>query len=253
MISSKTHISTKQSKTRIKPLPLHPLPNPNEAIGKWIELLAETNKTSFKIIFLYIKKVVTKMGFFRALTNLTTIPIDQLTNLSNEFAEEFWKSPAKCPIQNCRYINKNTSILFKHLEINHNLGRRYKCPYLDCGFKAVSRADLNKHLQHIHDIDLKWYKCPHCDLKTKSSGIFINHLTDVLDPVSVKKYLSQINYKSSVLRGWFQCSHCGFKTKSAHLLLGHLERMLNKYDQNKYRKIIEHNDTNVYIIAEGTD
>jgi hypothetical protein len=49
----------------------------------------------------------------------------------------------------------------------------------------------------IHDIDVKWHHCEHCDYKTKQKGNIKIHMALKHD-IDVK---------------WHHCGHCDFKTR----------------------------------------
>jgi len=150
----------------ITPLPAHPPPESGASIGQWIEKLAEANKTSFRLILFHIIVAAKQIGFLEALAALTRVSITQIQQLSNEFRPTFWEDMKQCPIQNCEYRAKfrPTQTIFRHLRYIHNLGIKwFRCPQPDCEYKTTEKYQLKRHLQNLHNVEFKWHECPFCE------------------------------------------------------------------------------------------
>jgi len=170
------------------PLPAHPPPRPKETIGSWIVRLAHANKTSFKLMFSHIIDISKKYGFISALSEISSISIQQLIKMHNDFKPEFWKNLLQCPIKKCDYDIKtlNYGAYFWHLKKQHKLGLEWiHC--LGCPNSTSEKPNLvitlnlklyyrngKRILRRYEEFDL--FNCPHCSYNTASEKDFKSHL-----------------------------------------------------------------------------
>ncbi len=189
----------------INPLPIHPFPKNKHTIGNWIELLAKANKIKFKSLMFYIIKLSEKTDFIHTLALLTGYPIGKIYFIRNEFKMELTANLKACPIKGYAFIGKSFSNTYIHVATDHNLGIVwYKCAH--CEFKSKDPYTYRSHLSNKHNIKAIWHYCRYCDFKTKNAYTLVYHLA----------------MEHQVGAAWYMCHYCDFKSKNKIQFRKHL-------------------------------
>ncbi len=106
----------------------------------------------------HIVSFAVDIGFENALSLLTRVPVNKVSQINNEFKYEFWENEVMCPINKCGKAFHNKYYLKQHLPHKHNLGSiKYKCQY--CDYKSQSAIQLEKHQIKKHFGKVTKYNC----------------------------------------------------------------------------------------------
>lgn len=190
----------------IDPLPIHPLPEPEDSIGSWIDRLAIANKVSFKIMFFNITNFAKEIGFLQTLSALTGFQFNQILKIYNEFNSEFWNNLTQCPMKNCNSSHKSIGSLFEHLQNYHKLGITWKQCWFCSNLKRKIKLIVNLNLNYYQEKKRELIKCLHCNYETRSAKTFYYHLI----------------FNHNIYFKWIKCPFCEFRDKYRDPLFMHL-------------------------------
>ncbi|HME50655.1 MAG TPA: hypothetical protein VKM55_00420 [Candidatus Lokiarchaeia archaeon] len=202
----------KSDNLKIGPLIIHPPPELEESVGKWIERLAKANNVRFDILFGYIFELCEYCGLYKALNLLTRVPVETISKMENEFKDNFWNDEMNCPIKRCEFSTNSHQEIVRHLKTYHNIGVIYYTCSM-CKFKTRDKQLLKKHQldSHYHQYaNSEFIRCKQCLYWAISEKELVNH---------VKK----VHYNQEVL---YQCSLCKYSCNvkrefDKHLTISH--------------------------------
>ncbi|EFA08598.1 transcription factor E4F1 [Tribolium castaneum] len=146
-------------------------------------------------------------------------------NWADVDVEEAPESPAPTPAptskfscSHCSYQTDWKSNMNKHVVSRHQSQdeiKWYKCPH--CPYKGKTSEYLKTHLRQLHEPYVKWHYCTKCPLKFKLKSVFKDHILSVHTPPEDIQ--------------WFQCDKCEFKCKFKKQLARHESRIHLKFGE----------------------